>query len=224
MLVITSDRGMCGAYNANVLRVAMAAIRAAKAEGDEVVLEGSGRKGHNFFKFQKLDLANKYNIGDKPKYEDVEAIASRYIAEFTEGKYDSVSVGYMKFISNSRQTAEVLQLLPLKTDAAAASAADAKKGESAAAAKGPVAANYEFSPSSTELLGALLPLTVKTALFQAFYDAVVSEQIMKMVAMKSATENAKDVGRDLKRSYNRIRQTRITTELTEIVSGAAALE
>ena len=85
-------------------------------------------------------------------------------------------------------------------------------------------ANYEFSPSSEALLADLLPLTVKVSLFQAFNDAVVSEQLMRMVAMKAATENAKDLGKTLKRQYNRARQSKITTELTEIVSGAAAQE
>ena len=85
-------------------------------------------------------------------------------------------------------------------------------------------ANYEFSPSSEALLADLLPSAVKAALFQAFNDAVVSEQILRMVAMKAATENAKDLEKTLRRQYNRARQSRITTELTEIVGGAAALE
>ncbi len=93
-----------------------------------------------------------------------------------------------------------------------------------AAAPASPTALYDFSPSSGELLGDLLPLAVKTALFQAFLDAVVSEQIMRMVAMGAATENAKDLGRTLTRQFNRARQTQITTELMEIISGAAALE
>jgi F-type H+-transporting ATPase subunit gamma len=100
----------------------------------------------------------------------------------------------------------------------------APSGETGSAEQAQTKANYEFSPSSEALLADLLPLSVKTALFQAFNDAVVSEQIMRMVAMKAATENAKDLGKTLRRQFNRARQTKITTELTEIVSGAAALE
>src|SRR5262249_43592745 len=116
---------------------------------------------------------------------------------------------------------EVTQLLPLKGIGAApaSEAAPAAGGEHRQAK-----ANYEFSPSSEALLADLLPLTVKATLFQAFNDGVVSEQIMRMVAMKAATENAKDLGKTLRRQFNRARQTKITTELTEIVSGAAALE
>ena len=123
----------------------------------------------------------------------------------------------MRFESNSRQVPELIQLLPLKTvpaQTAQSSTADTAAGQGAATA------NYDFSPSSEALLADLLPLTVKTALFQAFNDAVVSEQIMRMVAMKAA----KDLGKNLRRQFNRARQTKITTELTEIVSGAAALE
>jgi F-type H+-transporting ATPase subunit gamma len=125
-----------------------------------------------------------------------------------------VRIAYTRFISNARQVPEVIQLLPLKPATVA--------GETQA--KSAAAATYEFSPSAESLLGDLLPLSIKSSLFQAFNDAVVSEQIMRMVAMKAATENAKELGRNLRRKYNRARQSKITTELTEIVSGAAALE
>ncbi|MEM7228862.1 MAG: ATP synthase F1 subunit gamma [Planctomycetota bacterium] len=211
LLVISSDRGMCGAYNANVLRVANNALKDAAGVNSKVQLEVSGKKGLGFFRFQKTHVDEQYLIGDKPKYEDVEAIASKYISAFEAGEYDRIRVAYMRFISNARQVPEVMTLLPLNPDVDA----DAQAG---------AGANYEFSPSSGALLEDLLPLSVKTALFQAFNDAVVSEQIMKMIAMKAATENSKELGRDLKRSFNRMRQSKITTELTEIVGGAAALE
>ena len=116
----------------------------------------------------------------------------------------------MRFVSNARQVPEVLQLLPLQPP----KASDAPKRDFAL---------YEFSPSSRELLDDLLPRSVKTTLFQAFNDAVVSEQMMKMVAMKAATENAKELGKNLRRQYNRARQAQITTELMEVIGGAAAL-
>ena len=119
----------------------------------------------------------------------------------------------MRFESNSRQVPEVLQLLPLEPETAAGKAGKARPH-----------ANYEFSPSSEALFADLLPLAVKAQLFQAFNDAVVSEQLMRMVAMKAATENAKDLGKTLHRQFNRARQSQITTELSEIIGGTAALE
>jgi F-type H+-transporting ATPase subunit gamma len=123
-----------------------------------------------------------------------------------------VKVVYMRFISAARQRPEVMQLLPLSLPKA--------EGEQKAAGR---SANYEFSPAPSELLDELLPRSVKVSLFQAFLDSVVSENVMRMVAMKAATDNAGGIGRNLKRSYNRARQARITTELNEIVAGAEAL-
>ena len=143
----------------------------------------------------------------------VHHIANDYMQRFTAGEISSVHVVYMNFISVSRQKPEALQLLPLKPPAA----------DDAGEAKGP-AVEYDFSPPAPELLADLLPVTVRTTLFQAFLDAVVSEHIARMVAMKAATDNASKMGKDLSRRFNRARQTQITTELTEIISGAAALE
>jgi F-type H+-transporting ATPase subunit gamma len=132
---------------------------------------------------------------------------------FAEGKWDSVSVAYMRFESNAKQIPEVTQLLPL------APATENEESEEVSSA-----ANYEFTPSAGEILDDLLPRSIKTTLYQAFNDSVVSENIMRMIAMKAATENANELAKDLRRDYNRARQAQITTELTEIISGAAALE
>jgi F-type H+-transporting ATPase subunit gamma len=211
VLVITSDRGLCGAYNGNVLRKALQHIRSAKQNNSEVTLETAGKKATTFFKFQKLDARNQLTFGDKPGYEDVARVANRYMDEFSKGEWDKVSVVYMRFESNARQIPEVIQLLPIAADSNVAVDASST-------------ANYEFSPSAEEILDDLIPRSVITTLFQMFNDAVVSENIMRMIAMKAATENANDLGKDLKRDYNRARQAQITTELTEIISGAAALE
>jgi len=209
VLVITSDRGLCGAYNGNVLRKGNLAIKALKADGIAPVVETVGKKAVAYFRFAKVDIAERHTFGDKPQYAQVEALAQRLMAEFSEGKFDKVHVVYMRFISNAKQVPEVMQLLPLAAPAAAA---------------GGSSANYEFSPSGAELLADLLPKSVVVSLFQAFNDAAVSEHVMRMVSMKAATDNAGALGRTIRRNYNRARQARITTELTEIVSGAAALE
>ncbi|NBX26031.1 MAG: ATP synthase F1 subunit gamma [Planctomycetes bacterium] len=211
ILVVSSDRGLCGAYNGHVLRTALKAIKACREAGREPVVEVVGKKAVAFFKFQKIAIAQRHAFGDRPKFEQVEPLATRLMEEWMAGKYDACRVVFMKFVSNSRQVPEALQLLPMSL---AGSADTGLKG----------AALYEFTPDAGQLLGDLLPRTVKVSLFQAIIDAVVSENVMRMVAMKSATDNAAGLGRTLNRSYNRARQARITTELTEIVSGAAALE
>ncbi len=212
LLVICSDRGLCGAYNANVLRTANK-YRQAETAHTDVVVETAGKKASAYFRFQGVEVSKSYNTGDAPKYEDVEAVAQSYLDRYAAGEFDSIKIVSMRYHSVSRQTADVTQVLPL-------SQPDAGDSEPQ---QGPVAV-YEFTPTAAELLDTLLPTTVKTLLFQLFMEAAVSEHVMRMIAMKAATDNAKDFGRTLSRQFNRARQGMITTELTEIVSGVAALE
>ena len=221
LLVVTSDRGLCGAYNGSVLRNAISEIRKRRAAKCEVIVETAGKKGVAFFRFQKIDIAERHSFGDKPVFADVAALADRYMADFVAGKIDAVHVAYMRFISASRQVPEVMQLLPLTVEASVAASASAATAATAAKSAATV---YDFRPSAEVLLNDLLPKSVKVSLFQALNDSVVSENVMRMVAMKAATDNASGLGRTLKRNFNRARQAKITTELTEIISGAAALE
>ncbi len=215
ILVISSNRGLCGGYNANLLRTAMAQI---KASDNAVDLEIVGKKASGYFKFAGVEVqAFHSHFTDKPEYADVERLAEGYMQAFTEGKYDSVKVIYTAFVSMSRQEPKVLQLLPLEPPTASGGA----KADQAKDA-GP-ATVYDFSPEPQELLGELLPITVKTSLFQSFNEATVSEQLMRMVAMKAATDAAGKMQKTLKRKFNRARQSSITTELSEIIAGAAAL-
>ncbi|MSR69282.1 MAG: ATP synthase F1 subunit gamma [Phycisphaerales bacterium] len=210
LLVVSSDRGLCGAYNGSILRTAMAEIRKRRGEKREMIVETAGKKAVAFFRFQKIEVAERHALGDKPAFADVAALADRYMADYVAGKVDAVYVAYMRFASTSRQVPEIMQLLPLTL-------------EGALAIRGATTV-YEYRPSAEVLLNELLPKSVKVSLFQAMNDAIVSENVMRMVAMKAATDNASGLGRTLKRNYNRARQAKITTELTEIVSGAAALE
>ncbi len=212
ILILTSERGLCGAYNGNVMRTGLRYIRDEQGL-DKTRLEVVGKKGQAFCKFNGLPVAEKYSFGDSPAYEDVNALAQTYMEAFTAGQYDAVKVVYMKFVSMSRQTPVVQTLLPLEPPVAA-------EGDGGAATQ----SVYEFSPDPETLLSELLPVTVKTTLFQCFNDAVVSEQLARMVAMKSATDAAGKQKTALKRQFNRARQTAITTELSEIIGGAAALE
>lgn len=215
LLILTSDRGLCGAYNGSVLRAAMQAFEG-KARGSELVqVELVGKKGVAFLKYHGRPISKQRTLGDKPKYEDIEVIAQEYMDRFTRGEVSVVRVAYMKFLSVGKQAPTVMQLLPLKPPAPKAGEAGAKKA---------AGVSYEFSPNAEELLGELLPASVKATLLQAVNDALVSEHIARMVAMKGATDSAGKMGKALTRKYNRARQAQITTELTEIVTGAAALE
>ncbi len=216
-LVLTSDRGLCGPYNGSVLRSLMVFLRSNAAAKDGII-ELVGRKGAGFLKFARIDIAKQHNqFGDKPSYETVRALGEEYIARFLSGEVSSVRVVYMKYISAGRQAPTVAQLLPFETKAPAQASNDpvpVTKGMNTI---------YEFSPSAKDLLDDLLPAAVKATLFQAFNDAIVSEHVARMVAMKAATDNAGKMGKALTRKFNRARQAQITTELTEIISGAAAL-
>lgn len=212
-LIITSDRGLCGPYNGAVLRVAMGHLRQQAGGVKGGTIELVGKKGAGFLKFNGVPVSKAHALGDKPTFEQVSALANEYMARFTAGEVAGVRVVYMRYVSAGRQVPEVLQLLPLKPPA--------KKGE--AGEKQGFTAQYEFSPDAEALLDDLLPATVRATLFQCFNDAIVSEHVARMVAMKAATDNAGKMRKSLTRDYNRARQAQITTELTEIVSGAAAL-
>lgn len=218
VLVLTSDRGLCGPYNGAVLRTAMPYLR--NTANPQKLTEIVGRKGLGVLKFNKFTIAAHHaEFGDNPRFEDVERLAERYMDEFTSGQISGVRVVYMRFLSTARQRPEMLQLLPLKPPAAAPSASETPES-----GPGVSSVEYEFTPEPEKLLNDLLPVTVKTTLYQCFLDAVVSEHVARMVAMKAATDNAGKMGKSLQRTYNRARQAQITTELMEVISGAAALE
>jgi F-type H+-transporting ATPase subunit gamma len=223
VLVLTSERGLCGAYNGNVMRTAMRYVR--REQGlDQTQLEIVGKKGQAFAKFNRLPVTQNYSFGDAPAYEDVEQLAQTYMDDFVAGRYDAVKVVYMKFISMGRQVPTVQTLLPLEPPKAEGPSGQGDEASGAEAGGSTTSSIYEFSPDPQTLLAELLPVTVKTSLYQAFMDAVVSEQLARMVAMKAATDAAGKQGKSLKREFNRARQTAITTELSEIIGGAAALE
>lgn len=212
-LMISADRGLCGPYNGSMVRTTLKHLRGDSKAGNGTI-EVVGKKGASALRFNGYaDFEQHTNIGDKPAFEDVERLAERFTEMFINGEVSAVRVVYMKYYSAGRQRPEVMQLLPF-------SAPEVEASEAASGSQD----IYEFSPDADSLLDTLLPAAVKAVLFQCFNDAVVSEHIARMVAMKAATDNAGKMGGLLKREFNRVRQTQITTELTEIISGAAALE
>jgi F-type H+-transporting ATPase subunit gamma len=217
LLVLCSNRGLCGGYNAAILREAQAQIRQTRADNIGLHLELSGKRAINYFRYQGIVAENAYTqFEDKPTFAQVDAIASRYLADYLAGKIDRVEVAFMKFLSAARQAPAVETLLPLSTMVPAS-----RKGEVAKAQTG---VEYEFLPSAAEILQEILPMSFKIRLFKCFLDAAVSEQIARRVAMKAATENASDMIKTLSLQYNRARQAQITKEIAEIIGGAAALK
>lgn len=216
-IVITSDRGLAGPYNSSVLRQAMNHFRSSPgARPPQGSVEVVGKKGAAFLKYNSIAIGTQHTqFGDKPTFEKVSALAENLMNRFLAGEISGVKIVYMRFVSVGRQTPDTLQLLPLK--------AMPKQDAAAGAPAGGMKMVYEFSPPAEQLLGDLLPATVKATLFQCFNDAVVSEHVARMVAMKAATDNAGKMRKLLTRDYNRARQAAITTELGEIIAGAAAL-
>ncbi len=216
MVVLTSNRGFCGGFNANVLRTAIEHIEDRAASGQRVDVHMIGKKGVNYFRFTGRETAERtVDISESPRFDQVEPIANGLIDRFVAGEISAVHVAYMKFLSTSRQQPEILQLLPL--------APETVEAEGEGATGGDFAAEYEFSPEPRALLEDLLPASVRMRLFQCFTDAAVSEQVARMVAMKAATDAAGDMITTLTRQYNRARQTHITMELLDIIGGATAL-
>jgi F-type H+-transporting ATPase subunit gamma len=219
LVVITSNRGLAGAYNGSVLRMASHFLRDHEGQKKKIDLYVAGKKGVSYFNFQRRPITQRIDVGDTPKYEDVEKIAQTFIDKFIAGEYDEVYVAYMNFISAGVQKPELMSLLPL------AGVDDAKAAKAKTETKpGPTLnAVYDFIPDAQTILDELLPQTVKTALFQAFLDATTSEHVSRMVAMKSATDNADKMVKTLTMQYNRARQSQITTELSEIMGGVEAM-
>ena len=214
LLVLCSNRGLCGGYNASILREANGAIRAIKEQGSNLRLELSGKRAITYFRYQGVPTETTYTqFEDKARFEEIEEVAERYISAYTSGAIDQVQVCYMKFQSMSTQVPAVTQLLPLEP-----AASDTAKEKPAAKIE------YEYVPDAKNILEEILPVAFKVRLFKTFLDAAVSEQIARRVAMKAATENAGDMIKLLTRQYNRARQAQITKEIAEVIGGVEALK
>ena len=217
LLILTANRGLCGGYNGSVVRLAVPRIAEIKAAIPKLRLEVSGKRGIAALKFRKVEVHQTYTtFEDQPKFDEVEAIANRYLEQYAAGELDRLDVAYTKFVSISKQVAVVETLLPL------GSLTDGDSGKEKA--KEAAGSMYEFMPSAESILQEVVPTSFKVKLFKCFLDAAVSEQIARMVAMKSATENASDMIKELSRTYNRARQSQITGEIMEIIGGVEALK
>jgi F-type H+-transporting ATPase subunit gamma len=222
LLVLTANRGLCGGYNGNVIRMATARRRELLDQAPGLLLDVSGKRGISGFRFRDIAVTQSYRqFDDQPAYAEVEAIANGYMQAYIAGELDRLDVVYTRFHSISKQTAVVETLLPLGSLTGEAAGPD-KSGKLKTGAG--TQSIYEFVPSAASLLEEVVPTSFRVRLFKCFLDAAVSEQIARMVAMKSATENANDMIRSLSMTYNRARQAKITGEIMEVIGGVNALE
>lgn len=214
LLLLASNRGLCGGYNAAVLRTVMPQLSLLQQTVPEVVVDASGKRGINGLKYRGVQTDKQFTqFEDQPSYNEVEAIASEYLRQYALGEIDRLDVVYTKFISTSRQVAVVETLLPLGSLQSSDEEPAAEDGQT----------DFEFLPSAESILEEIVPTSFKAKLFKCFLDAAVSEQVARMIAMKGATESAGDMIKLLSRNYNRARQSQITGEIMEIIGGVEAL-
>ncbi len=225
VLVLASNRGLCGGYNASILRTAMPHIRSLGQEIGNVTVDASGKRGVNGLKFRGIDTDKQFlQFEDQPAYNEVEKIAEDYLTQYITGKIDRLDVIYTKFISTSKQVAMIETLLPIASLANDSLASDAPTSASDSGASAGTNSQFEFLPSAESILEEVVPTSFKVKLFKCFLDSAVSEQVARMIAMKGATESAGDMIKQLSRTYNRARQSQITGEIMEIIGGVEAME
>lgn len=214
LLLLTANRGLCGGFNGNLIRTAIKQWDTLESEIDDCSLEVSGKRGISGMRYRGLEMQEEFtHFEDKPRYDEVDAIASRYLEEYAAGKIDRLDVVYTRFVNAAKQEVVTETLLPLGTISADEEMASAGAGGSP----------YEFLPSPESILEEVVPTSFKVKLFKCFLDSAVSEQIARRVAMKAATENADDLIKSLSMQYNRARQGRITNELMDLIGGVEAI-
>ncbi len=215
LIVLTSNRGLCGGYNGNIIRETMKQFDSLSDTYENVKLIVSGKRGVTNLEFRGYTADESYTqFEDEPLFEEIKPIADNLLDEFIARRLDRLDVVYTKFVSSSKQVAVVETLLPL------GNVGDSQQQDEASGSD----ADFEFFPSAESILEEVVPMSFRINLFKCFLDAAVSEQIARMVAMKSATENADDMIRNLSMTYNRARQSQITGEIMEIIGGVEALK
>ena len=213
LIVITSDRGLAGAYNSNILKLAEQKYQEVISSNKEVDLYAIGKKASGYFTYRNINPASSYEgITDEPKFENAFEVMSSVIESYNNGDLAEVYILYTKYVSALTQNAIVKQLLPLVK-------AEDNSNEQEAEKTG----GYSFEPSAEEVLEELIPKYMNATLFGALLNSSTSEHASRMRAMKAATENAEDLVKVLTRQSNQARQAEITTEISEIVGGAEAL-
>jgi F-type H+-transporting ATPase subunit gamma len=237
MLVVTSDRGLCGGYNANLLRAAEELNALLRDEGKSVALYLIGRKAVNYYTFRQQPIEESWTgFSDQPAYKNAAEAGNTLVQAFLAGAddadgapgpdgvpgVDELHIVYTEFQSMLTQTPQARRIAPLEVEYVGENADDADTPQKQPRSDGP-APLYEFEPDADELLAHLLPKYINTRIYAALLEAAASEHAARRQAMKSATDNATDLIQDLTREANRARQGIITQEISEIVGGAEAL-
>ncbi len=239
VVLITSNRGLCGSFNSNIIRKTSAQLRDPKnisrqrtemgevepSEEIEIDVIGIGKKGADFAKKNNYNLIASYSeFSDTPKLDDVMPISQMIIDEYIKGNYDKVVVAYTDFKSAIAQVAKLRQVLPVSEHdlekMIGELGADKDKKEKTETK----VADYVFEPSKSEVLETILPRLVETQVYQAVLESSASEHSARMMAMRNASEAAEDMIKELNLTFNKARQAAITQEIAEIAGGAAALE
>jgi F-type H+-transporting ATPase subunit gamma len=209
-LVVTSDRGLAGGYNSNVLRKVWMEIQENHKSAAEYEVFVIGRKGRDYFKSRNVTLAAEVvGLSDSPTFADIKAVAAAAVQGFEEGKFDQLNLVYNQFVNAISQIPVIKQLLPLDASKLAGNSGTAK-------------ASYEYEPSPEKVLDVLLPKYAETVIYSAVLEGKASEFGARMTAMGNATKNATKMIASLTLTYNRARQAAITQEIAEIVGGANA--
>ena len=226
-VVATSDKGLCGAYNMNVIKLAQAALDGARRDGMDVAVYAVGKKARDYFGKRGYTLYESHaDFGGDASADKAKRVGDRCETAFMTGEFDEVRLVYARFISTLTQRPTDQPLLPVAPPAAAPSAAPAKGAATAAVHATPAEAantDYIWEPGREALLGALLPLYMRNRVYLALCEAFASEHGARMASMSAATENAGELIDALTLRRNRERQATITQELSEIVGGANAL-
>ena len=210
-LVITSDKGLAGAYSANVLKKLVNDITSKHADASEYSIVALGQIGVDFLKTRNYDIEDSLvNVPDQPSFKSIQSIAKHAIDLYTEGHIDELKIYHSHYVSVLENKPTVKQVLPLSQE-------DSSQGQGQMS-------SYEFEPDKEAILSVILPQYVESLIYGTILDAKASEHAARMTAMKNASDNATELIDDLSLEYNRARQAEITQQITEIVSGSAALE
>jgi F-type H+-transporting ATPase subunit gamma len=214
VIVVSSDRGLCGGLNGNLFR------EVAKLDKNTTVFVTAGKKAAAFIARTKRNLAAEFSYKDSPEYAEARAISKAVQQMFLKGEVDAVDVLYPRFINTLTQSPHVVPFLPIGKLAAVSAGIGAEKTELSQHDTPEV---YEFEPDEQTVLGELLPHSLNFQMHQILLETKASEQSARMVAMKNATDNAKQIIKDLTLEYNKLRQANITKELLEITTAQMAL-
>lgn len=212
-VVLTADRGLCGGYNSGVMRAAEGEIKQDALQGRDHVVVAVGRKAEGYFRFRGYNMAQSFTgFTDNPNYAIAKEIGEYVTSLFVAGEVDRVELVYTRFVSAGTQEVVQRPLVPLDTQVAEGGDGKSEAGH-----------DYEFEPSPDVILETLLPRYVEARVYAALLNAAASEHAFRQRAMKSATDNAEELIKNLSRIMNRARQDSITTEIMEIVGGAEAM-